>query len=132
LDGRSPVFLGSAIFAREDGVHAVHPCKVAPHLSPPARVPYAGGEYEHRERYDVLPFNTNTMEWVSTSGGRIPPGRRPVEGGYEEDGQYLYHALAVVEGVRVPGKTGPSLGAANIPFGGGEHVVDNYEILCWR
>ena len=41
--------------------------------------------------------------------GRQVAGRRPVEGGYEEDGAKLYHAIAVVHGVRVPGKAGPHL-----------------------
>jgi len=49
------------------------------------------------------------MEWVRTSGGRIPSGRRPVEGGYEESGEKLYHAVGLVKGVKVPGKTGEHL-----------------------
>lgn len=65
------------------------------------------------------------MEFVRTSRGQIPPGRRPVEGGYEENGWHavvtkpakpnsskyftgskLYHGIATVNGVQVPGKTG--------------------------
>lgn len=103
-DGRSPVFLGSAIFP-----NSVHPCKICPHLSPPCRVPYGGGEHEHHGRYDLLPFDQNTMEWVHTAQGRVTPGRRPVEGGYEQGGGKLYHALAVIDGVRVPGKAGEHL-----------------------
>jgi hypothetical protein len=91
------------------------------------------------------------MEWVRTGHGRIPQGRRPVEGGYEQNGAQLYHAYAHIDGVDVPGKTGEHLvstprciatfdwaqtilqGGANIPFGGGEHVVnDGYHILVWR
>lgn len=52
------------------------------------------------------------MEWVRTEGGRVPKGRRPVEGGYEEHGgvgRKLYHAVARVGGVMVPGKTGEHL-----------------------
>jgi hypothetical protein len=73
------------------------------------------------------------MEFVPTAYGKIPPGRRPIEGGYEEFGLKLYHAVASINGVRVPGKTGEHLGACNVPFGGNEVIVtDNYEILCWR
>lgn len=75
----------------------------------PARVPYGGGEHEHQGRYDLLPFAPDMMEWVRASKGHIPNGRRPVEGGYEENGAKLYHALAVVDGVCVPGKTGEHL-----------------------
>lgn len=65
------------------------------------------------------------MEWVLTSNGQVPSGRRPVEGGYERDGkvgirlqsinstdrrvQHLFHAAAIINGVRVPGKTGSHL-----------------------
>ncbi|KAI0065091.1 hypothetical protein BV25DRAFT_1913732 [Artomyces pyxidatus] len=127
-DGRSPVFIGSAIFP-----NSVHPCKINPNLQPPCRVPYGGGEHEHHGRYDLLPFTPDTMEFVRTSHGRIPLGRRPVEGGYEDHGAKLYHAIAQVQGVMVPGKTAEHLGGCNIAFGGGEHIIrDNYEILCWR
>jgi hypothetical protein len=64
LDGHSPVFVGSALLGS-----SVHPCKIAPRLSPPCRVPYGGGEHEHHGRYDLLPFQPQLMEWVSTSNG---------------------------------------------------------------
>ncbi|KAJ8072526.1 hypothetical protein PM082_016085 [Marasmius tenuissimus] len=127
LDG-SPVFIGSALLE-----NSVQPCKIAPALSPPCMVPYGGQELNHHGRYDLLPFDSNTMEFVSTSHGRIPSGRRPVEGGYEENGAKLYHAVAVVQGLRVPGKAGEHLGAAHVSFGGSEHSIsDHYEILCWK
>ena len=103
-DGVSPVFIGSAIMEK-----SVHPCKIGPHLRPFASVPYGGREYGHQGRFDLLPFNPDLMEWVRTSRGIIPPGRRPVEGGYEENGPQLYHAAAVVNDIKVPGKTGEHL-----------------------
>ncbi|KAH7927931.1 hypothetical protein BV22DRAFT_1031264 [Leucogyrophana mollusca] len=127
-DGNSPVFIGSAIFP-----NSVHPCKIAPDLNPPCRVPYGGTEVEHQGRFDLLPFDPETMEFVPTSLGRIPHGRRPVEGGYEENGAKLYHAMSWIRGTRVPGKTGVHLGGCNIAFGCEEHVITRgYEILCWR
>ncbi|EMD34059.1 hypothetical protein CERSUDRAFT_97985 [Gelatoporia subvermispora B] len=127
-DGRSPVFVGSAIFEK-----SVHPCKIAPHLTPACRVSFGGKELEHHGRYDLLPFDPRTMEWVPASHGQIPPGRRPVEGGYEENGTKLYHGLATIRGVRVPGKTAEHLGGCNAAFGGAEHVVrTDYAILCWK
>lgn len=103
LDG-SPIFIGSAIMDS-----SVHPCKIGPHLQPYVAVPYGGAEFGHHGRYDLLPFDGASMEWVPTSHGRIPPGRSPVEGGYEEGGEKLYHALGDVNGVKVPGKTGEHL-----------------------
>jgi len=125
--GGDPIYIGSAIFPT-----SVHPCKLGPALIPPSRVPYNGEEFEHHGRYDVLPVTTD-MEWVPTKHGLVPSGRRPVDGGYEETGERLYHAVAVIEGVSVPGKTAVSLHAAHIPFGGTEHVInEGYWILCWR
>ena len=109
----SPVFLGSALFYSTGNTggrpDSVHPCKIAPHLSPPCRVPYGGGEFEHHGRYDLLPFVPQMMEWVLTSRGQIPQGRRPIEGGVENHGAKLYHAVAKVGNVWVPGKTGAHL-----------------------
>jgi hypothetical protein len=140
LDRHQPVFLGSALLDR-----SVHPCKIAPHLPNPCRVPFGGTECEHVGRYDLLPFDPATMEFVRTAHGRVPPGRRPVEGGYEESGPKLYHAIGVVQGLRVPGKTAEHLvryftlqlddpdvryqGGCNVAFGGNESFTNEYEIL---
>ena len=109
FDGSTPVFIGSAIFP-----DSVHPCKIIPSLHPPCRVPYGGSEVAHHGRYDLLPI-TQDMEWVPTRDGQIPPGRRPVEGGYESHGSKLYHALGFIQGVYVPGKAG-------------EHIVSRFEL----
>jgi len=103
FDGLTPVFIGSAIFP-----DSVHPCKIIPSLHPPCRVSYNGSEVAHHGRYDLLPI-TQDMEWVPSRNGQIPPGRRPVEGGYESSGGKLYHALGFIQGVYVPGKAGDRL-----------------------
>jgi len=128
-DGKSPVFIGSAFLQ-----HSVHPCKVTPNImARPCHVSYGGVEIVHDGLYDLLPFVPEHMEFVPASGGRIPPGRRPVKGGFEHDGKELYHAVAIIKGIKVPGKTGLHLNGCTIPYGGDEHIVeDNYEILCWK
>ena len=101
-DGKSPVFIGSALMQ-----DSVHPCKIVPGLQNKAcRVSYGGGEVAHEGRYDLLPFVPALMEFVPTSNGYVPDGRKPVKGGFEQNGTELYHAVAVVDGVKVPGKTG--------------------------
>lgn len=70
----SPIYLGSAIFTKDDGVtqKSVHPCKIGmylqlrfpslpfirgagPHLYPsPCSVAYGGREVSHHGRYDLL------------------------------------------------------------------------------
>ncbi|QRV75509.1 hypothetical protein RhiJN_03524 [Ceratobasidium sp. AG-Ba] len=120
--GGQPVYVASALMG-----DSVHPCKCAPYLEPPCRVPYGGGEHEHRGRFDILPV-TNQMEWVPMQGGGVPQGRVPVEGGYEGENP-LYHAYAEIQGVKVPGKTGRHLGGANVAFGGREMAFESYYIL---
>jgi len=100
-DGKSPVFIGSAFMQ-----NSVHPCKITPNLPRACHVSYDGVEVIHDGLYDLLPFVPEHMEFVLTSGGHIPPGRRPVKGGFEHDGKELYHAVAVIKGIKVPGKTG--------------------------
>ena len=102
-DSSTPVFIGSAIFP-----NSVHPCRIVPSLNSPCRVLFGGSEVEHHERYDLLPV-TQDMEWIPTKGGEIPPGRRPVEAGYESNGNKLYHALGLIQGIYVPGKAGQHL-----------------------
>ncbi|BGP20797.1 hypothetical protein JCM10213_008934 [Rhodosporidiobolus nylandii] len=121
----SPVWVASAIV----GTTAVHPCKVARGIP---MYGYGGGERHHTGRYDILPI-THEMEWVDASYGQIPKGRRPVEGGFEEDGKHLFHALATIDGVQVPGKAGEHLHGANFGYGNQEHQFEaGYKVLCWR
>jgi len=123
----TPVFIGSALL---DG--SVHPCKITPLHGSACLVPLGGSEHHHYGRYDLLPFTPDTMVWIRTGYGQIPAGHRPIEGGYEAGGN-LYHSMAFVNGIRVPGKCGAHLGGCNVPYGGAEHVVvQDYEILCWR
>ncbi|KAJ7227153.1 hypothetical protein GGX14DRAFT_693160 [Mycena pura] len=130
----SPVYIGSALFMHDDGItqKSVQPCKIGPHLYPsPCSVAYGGREVSHHGRYDLLLFDESTMEWVPTSNGRIPAGRTPIEGGYEENiRDKLYHARGSVNNLLIPGKTGQHLGACHVSFGGGEHAIEHYEILC--
>jgi hypothetical protein len=103
-DGVSPVFVGSAVF-----IDSVHPCKIVPSFPGRCRVPYDGREIGFEGRCELLPI-TSEMEWVPTREGKIPQGRRPVEGGYESNGDKLYHALGAVDSVSsMPGVTGEHL-----------------------
>ncbi|GAA5997711.1 hypothetical protein JCM5350_008025 [Sporobolomyces pararoseus] len=125
LDG-GDVFVASALL---EGGKSVHPCKVT---NGRCMISYGGGEYLHNGRFDILPL-TQEMEWVPASYGQIPKGRRPVEGGFEENGNHLFHAVMTIDGIQVPGKTGVHLSGANFPWNGGERVEEvGYSILCWK
>ncbi|CAG9857350.1 unnamed protein product [Phyllotreta striolata] len=70
------------------------------------------------------------FEWVPSSGGNIPPDA--VEGGRTSDGEPLYVGRAHHEGSLTIGKVHPSHGCCYIPFNGGEHAHQSYEILVLR
>ncbi|KAK0474366.1 hypothetical protein IW261DRAFT_552796 [Armillaria novae-zelandiae] len=92
MNGDSPIYFGSAIFDK-----SVHPGKVEPKCEgSPCSVVLDGDIIYHSGRYDLLPFDPDTMDLVCTSEGRIPAGRRPVKGGYEADGMPLYHGIVTM------------------------------------
>ena len=96
------MFIGSALMPDD----SVHPCKIA---GKQCYVGVGDREIVHHGRYDLLPFMPELMEFVPTSHGRVPLGRRPVKGGFEKYGPELYHAAAVIDGTKIPGKTGTHL-----------------------
>lgn len=100
-----PVYLASAV---RDDARIVEPCKVVlSSNAPKVLVTSQEREVEHNSYYYLLPFHEETMKWVLTSEGQIPKGWSPIKGGFDTDGEELYHILAKVdESVWVPGMVG--------------------------
>lgn len=69
--------------------------------------------------------NQPELEWVSSSGGNFPPNA--VQAGYDED-NIIYVARAHHRGDNLPGKLIPELGTCYVPWGGGEHAYQQYEV----
>jgi hypothetical protein len=67
------------------------------------------------------------FRWVEAFRGTIPAGALPC--GREADGQLLYACRARLQGGIHPGKIRPGFGGANIPWGGRECTVPEYEVL---
>ncbi|XP_067628390.1 uncharacterized protein [Eurosta solidaginis] len=65
--------------------------------------------------------------WVPAANGTVPPSA--VEGGFDGSEQ-LYIARARHGGDLIPGKLQPSHGNCYVAWGGGEHAVAEYEVLC--
>lgn len=113
LGGANPVFFASAVCGEGEN-QSLQPCKFVPSLAKVDAFPFwetvrlagpeAEREIEHIGLFDVLLYVPEKMELVPTELGRVPDGRRPVQGGHEADGTPLYHAVSVVKDVRVPGK----------------------------
>ncbi|KAI0730852.1 hypothetical protein C8Q76DRAFT_340473 [Earliella scabrosa] len=93
--------------------------------------------YGHREiqldKYEVLVGDKRAIRWVSCEG-RLEveklPGR-PVEGGREANGKPLFIAQAYWNRAVVPGKCGPSLPKAFIPYANDEKEERHYRVLCY-
>lgn len=65
--------------------------------------------------------------WIPMFGGRVPDGA--VAHGWEADGKPLYVARAYLNGGLHIGKVRGEFNAANIPYGGREEKVFNYEVF---
>lgn len=59
-------------------------------------------------RYSVLKI-TDDMLWVEASYGKTPTDHRPVKGGVDAAGRTLFHAVAMVGEISVPGMVSPAL-----------------------
>lgn len=100
----------------------VHPGKVRLAFGA-ANIPYGGLE-KKANPYEVY---CGGGKWVNASNGIIPDGA--ICSGHEKDGTPLFVARAEHNGGLHPGKIRHGFGAANIPYGGKEVKVTNYQVL---
>uniref|UniRef100_A0A224XP38 Putative farnesoic acid o-methyltransferase n=1 Tax=Panstrongylus lignarius TaxID=156445 RepID=A0A224XP38_9HEMI len=64
--------------------------------------------------------------WVPCTGGTVPPDA--VAGGFDQE--QLYVGRAHHCGALLPGKVHPSHGVCYVAWGGSEHGIPEYEVLC--
>ncbi|KAI0704032.1 hypothetical protein C8Q76DRAFT_771462 [Earliella scabrosa] len=106
--------------------------KASPDFKTGAIIGYGHKEI-HLPQYEVLVGDRHAIRWVAWEGrvdlGMLPG--RPVEGGREADGQPLFVAQATHNNAVVPGKCGPHLPGAFIPYANDEKEVGYYRILCY-
>jgi hypothetical protein len=92
--------------------------------------------YNHKtfevSTYEILVGDSSATKWISTGGQlRVDQlGKRPVEGGQENDGTPIYVARADYHGLH-PGKATTALDGAYIAFGSEEKRVKEYSVLCY-
>lgn len=70
-----------------------------------------------------------SYNWMPSGGGQVPPNA--VQGGMTEMMEPLYIARGMVNGEWCVGKVHPSHGVAYFPYNGGEHALNQYEVLCY-
>ncbi|XP_055610842.1 uncharacterized protein LOC129757595 [Uranotaenia lowii] len=70
-------------------------------------------------------------KWIwTTANGPHPPNMVP--GGQDSDGCTIYVGRAHHSGDLLPAKVIPAKNAAYVAYGGGEHFVDGFEVLCQK
>lgn len=76
--------------------------------------------------WNIDNIQTGPAQWVAATGGEIPPNAIPAG----IDNEQLYVGRANHEGALLPGKVVPSHGVCYVPWGGAEHGIPEYEVLC--
>ncbi|KAM7342289.1 uncharacterized protein ACRADG_009754 [Cochliomyia hominivorax] len=113
-----PIYVGRAYHNGD-----MLPAKVIPNKKQ-AYVAWGGEEIN---KHDVEILTGHHYVWIPSSGGSVPPHALQV--GQTSDGEPLYVGRGHWAGSLTPGKIHPSHGCLYIPYGGGEHKLENYEVL---
>ncbi|KAK7680578.1 hypothetical protein QCA50_016360 [Cerrena zonata] len=139
-DGRK-IFLGSALVVSEES-HALEPCQVVVKntASFSCLVQTDSPQKKHDGRFEIQPFDSRRMRWMTPFDGKVPSGRSPVQGGYDRS-EVLYHALVTVKD-NSTGRRERFLGKASSRLkechylsdadGNTSRMTREYKILCWR
>lgn len=115
-----PIYLGRA-FHNGDML----PCKYVPNKGN-AYVAWGGDEIVKHE-FEIL-TGEHHYTWLHGSHGHVPAGA--VRVGHTSDGEAIYAGRGHIHGSLTPGKVHPSHKCLYVPFGGREHRLESYEVLC--
>lgn len=92
-----------------------------------AFIPFNGKEIAV-QNIEILFASSANVRWVAAANGTVPA--RAVPGGRTATGEVLYVGRAPHKNSLTPGKVHASHGCMYISFGGLEHSVKSYEVLC--
>jgi len=71
-------------------------------------------------------------EWVGSDGGHVPRGAVPAGREHPPGGETLFVCRARFKNGMHPGKVRAGLDGCNVPWGGREHTVRDYQVLIAR
>jgi len=94
---------------------------------PSKQVAYVAWGGQEIAKHDVEVLTGHHYCWIPSANGEVPPHALTV--GQTADGEPLYVGRGHWNGSLTPGKVHPSHGCLYIPFGGGEHRLEQYEVL---
>ena len=122
-----PLFLCRAKF---NG--GIHPGKINLKKHKGCHIAWGGIEYEISNptnwEYAISAANSlANQRWQTRSGGAIPSSA--VKTGQEANGVFLYTCRAKFNSGIHPGKIHSEFGGCNIPYGGREHTIFEYDVL---
>lgn len=80
------------------------------------------------QNIEVLCARPDTLRWVPSSNGNVPPGA--IVGGKTSTGETLYVGRARHQLSVTPGKVHPTHKTCYIGFGGAEIAYNQYDVLC--
>ncbi|CAL8105443.1 unnamed protein product [Calicophoron daubneyi] len=92
-----------------------------------AYIPYGGREIEI-DNFEVLCIPKERYCWTKARQGVVP--QHAVHAGVTSTGEELYVAKGVINDEKCIGKIHPSHKCAYYPWGGKEHRVEKYKVLC--
>ena len=91
-----------------------------------------GGKEHAKTQYEVLvQEGPDNLVWVPASGGSLG-STGAVKSGRTGTGGPLYVGRAQINGTWTLGKVNPDHKTCYVPYGGKEHAITSYQVLCVR
>ena len=95
-----------------------------------AYIPFEGKEYE-KSQYEILVQDgPENLIWVPACDGDLGSTGAPVRSGRESSGGPLYVGRAQIKGTWTVGKVKPEDRTCYVSYGGKEHAISSYQVLC--
>ena len=95
-----------------------------------AYVPWGGKEHA-KTQYEVLvQEGPDNLVWVDASHGGLGSNGAVMSG--REEGKPVYVGRAQISGTWTLGKVKPEHQTCYVPYGGKEHAITTYQVLCVR
>ena len=90
-----------------------------------------GGKEHVKTQYEVLVQDgPDILTWVSATGGDLGSTGAPLKSGKDNNGAPLYVGRAQINGTWTVGKVNPEHKSCYVSYGGMEHAISSYQVLC--
>eukprot|EP00092_Neocalanus_flemingeri_P014703 GFUD01015865.1.p1 GENE.GFUD01015865.1~~GFUD01015865.1.p1 ORF type:complete len:150 (+),score=28.49 GFUD01015865.1:125-574(+) len=121
---------GPQYVARSYHEGSLVPGKFVPHHGV-AYIPWGGKEHAMTHYEVLIQEGPDNLVWVPASGGNLG-STGALRSGRTVSGGPLYVGRAQINGTWTLGKVNPEHKKCYIPYGGKEHALSTYQVLCVR